>query len=82
MSEVASTPQSAVDFMLDQRDISRATLTRSWDKTRVSEFFIRKHRLSVSQLPRACAIATGHSTPSAPYALQCTTPQLPPSSEF
>lgn len=45
------TPQTAVDFMLDQKGLSRADLTELMGgKSRVSEFFAGKRQLSVNQV--------------------------------
>lgn len=51
IDEGGGTPQSAVDFMLGQRDMTRADLAPVLGgKSRVSEFFAGKRPLSVSQI--------------------------------
>ena len=51
--ENVSTPQSIVDFMLDQRGLSRADLAPIMGgRSRVSEFFHGKRQLSVTQIRR------------------------------
>jgi HTH-type transcriptional regulator/antitoxin HigA len=48
-----STPQTVVDFMLDQRSMSRGDLAEIMGgKSRVSEFFAGKRDLSLSQIKR------------------------------
>lgn len=48
-----STPQTLVDFMLDQRGMSRSDLGEIMGgKSRVSEFFAGKRDLSLSQIRR------------------------------
>jgi HTH-type transcriptional regulator / antitoxin HigA len=48
-----STPQTIVDFMLDQRGMSRGDLSDIMGgKSRVSEFFAGKRDLSLSQIRR------------------------------
>jgi HTH-type transcriptional regulator/antitoxin HigA len=48
-----STPQTIVDFMLDQRGMSRADLGDIMGgKSRVSEFFAGKRHLSLTQVRR------------------------------
>ena len=45
------TPQSVVDFMLEQRGMTRADLGRFMGgRARVSEFFSGKRRLSIAQI--------------------------------
>lgn len=47
----SGTPQSAVDFMLEQRGMTRADLARLMGgRARVSEFFAGKRRLSIPQV--------------------------------
>ena len=47
------TPQSVVEFMLDQRGMTRADLAPLMGgRARVSEFFAGKRRLSITQLQR------------------------------
>ena len=49
--EAKGSPQAAVEFMLDQRGMTRADLARIMGgKSRVSEFFAGKRRLSVEQM--------------------------------
>jgi HTH-type transcriptional regulator/antitoxin HigA len=51
IDETGGTPQSAVAFMLEQRGITRADLYEVMGgKSRVSEFFAGKRRLSVEQV--------------------------------
>jgi HTH-type transcriptional regulator / antitoxin HigA len=48
-----STPQTIVDFMLDQRGMSRGDLSEIMGgKSRVSEFFAGKRHLSLTQIRR------------------------------
>jgi HTH-type transcriptional regulator/antitoxin HigA len=48
-----STPQSILDFMLDQRGMSRGDLSEIMGgKSRVSEFFAGKRHLSLTQIRR------------------------------
>jgi HTH-type transcriptional regulator / antitoxin HigA len=48
-----STPQSVVDFMLEQRDMDRAKLAPLMGgRSRVSDFFAEKRRLSLTQIQR------------------------------
>ena len=55
----APTPQAAVDFMLDQKGMTRADLAEIMGgKSRVSEFFTGKRELSVNQV-RALREALG-----------------------
>jgi HTH-type transcriptional regulator / antitoxin HigA len=54
-----STPQSVVEFMLEQKGMTRADLVPLLgSKSRVSEFFARKRRLSIEQI-RALRDALG-----------------------
>lgn len=47
------TPQSIVDFMLEQRGMTRADLAELMGgRARVSEFFAGKRRLSITQIQR------------------------------
>lgn len=47
----SGTPQSIVDFMLEQRGMTRAELaTLMGGRARVSEFFAGKRRLSITQI--------------------------------
>jgi HTH-type transcriptional regulator/antitoxin HigA len=47
------TPQSIVDFMLEQRGMTRAELAQLMGgRARVSEFFAGKRRLSIPQIQR------------------------------
>jgi HTH-type transcriptional regulator / antitoxin HigA len=49
----AGTPQGVVDFMLDQRGMTRADLADLLGgKSRVSEFFAGKRRLSLAQIEK------------------------------
>jgi HTH-type transcriptional regulator/antitoxin HigA len=49
----AGTPQSIVDFMLEQHGMTRANLAPMMGgRGRVSEFFAGKRRLSISQIQR------------------------------
>lgn len=49
----ASTPQDVVDFMLDQRGMTRADLADVLGgRSRVSEFFAGKRRLSITQIEK------------------------------
>lgn len=51
LDESAGTPQSAVDFVLEQKGMTRADLHEIMGgKARVSEFFSAKRRLSVAQI--------------------------------
>lgn len=51
IDETKGTPQSIVAFMLDQRGLTRAHLAPLMGgKSRVSEFFAGKRRLSVEQI--------------------------------
>lgn len=51
IEESGSTPQSVVEFMLEQRDMTRAELAPLMGgKARVSEFFAGKRRLSIEQI--------------------------------
>lgn len=51
LDEHGSTPQSVVDFMLEQRAMTRAQMAPLMGgKARVSEFFAGKRRLSVEQI--------------------------------
>lgn len=51
IDESGGTPQSVVDFMLGQRDMTRAELASVLGgKSRVSEFFAGKRPLSVTQI--------------------------------
>ena len=46
-----ATPQGVVDFVLEQKGMTRADLVRLLgSRSRVSEFFARKRRLSLSQI--------------------------------
>ena len=46
-----ATPQEVVDYVLEQRGMTRADLTRRLgSRSRVSEFFARKRRLSLGQI--------------------------------
>ena len=47
------TPQSVIDFMLEQRGMTRAELAELMGgRARVSEFFAGKRRLSITQIQR------------------------------
>jgi HTH-type transcriptional regulator/antitoxin HigA len=47
------TPQSVIDFMLEQRGMTRADLAAFMGgRARVSEFFSGKRRLSIPQIQR------------------------------
>jgi transcriptional regulator with XRE-family HTH domain len=49
----AATPQAVVDFLLQQHGITRAALAAILGgRSRVSEFFAGKRRLSISQIQR------------------------------
>jgi HTH-type transcriptional regulator/antitoxin HigA len=49
----AATPQAVVDFLLEQRGMTRADLTAVLGgRSRVSEFFAGKRRLSISQIQK------------------------------
>ena len=51
LDESEGTPQSVVEFMLEQRGITRADLHRLMGgKARVSEFFAGKRPLSINQI--------------------------------
>jgi len=51
------TPQSAVDFMLEQKGMTRADLAPTMGgRSRVSEFFAGKRRLSVVQIQKLRAL--------------------------
>jgi HTH-type transcriptional regulator/antitoxin HigA len=51
--EAGGTPQSVVDFMLDQRGMARAALAPVMGgSSRVSDFFTGKRRLSLGQIER------------------------------
>jgi HTH-type transcriptional regulator / antitoxin HigA len=50
-ADETGTPQSVVDFMLEQRGMTRADLARLLGgRARVSEFFSGKRRLSIAQV--------------------------------
>jgi HTH-type transcriptional regulator/antitoxin HigA len=48
-----ATPQAVIDFLLEQRGMTRASLTPILgSRSRVSEFFAGKRRLSISQIQK------------------------------
>jgi HTH-type transcriptional regulator/antitoxin HigA len=51
LDETGGSPQSVVEFMLEQRGLTRADLREAMGgKARVSEFFAGKRRLSIEQI--------------------------------
>jgi HTH-type transcriptional regulator/antitoxin HigA len=51
LDETGGSPQSVVEFMLEQRGLTRADLRDAMGgKARVSEFFAGKRRLSIEQI--------------------------------
>jgi HTH-type transcriptional regulator/antitoxin HigA len=49
----AATPQAVIDFLLDQRGMTRADLAPILGgRSRVSEFFAKRRRLSIAQIQR------------------------------